>query len=124
MQTKTFAQWQKGEQLVKLTKEEALRLHRQMWGDMQKELGDTPSYADREDFKEEWCERHFPNVAISYDCFLCQYDDQFTFSHYCDHCPIDWSNNGEDDCGCMQGNYRYGKSPISVILSLPEREGE
>ena len=108
---------------MKLTKEEALRLHRQMWGDMQKEFGDTPIYDDREEFKEKWCKEHFPNVAISNDCFLCQYDDQFTFSHYCDHCPIDWSDNGEDDCGCMQGNYRYGKSPISVILSLPEREG-
>ena len=108
---------------MKLTKEEALRLHRQMWGDMQKKLGDNPSYVDREYFKKEWCEKHFPNVAISNYCFLCQYDDQFTFSRYCDYCPIDWSNNGEEDCRCMQGNYRYDESPISVILLLPEREG-
>ena len=42
----------------KLTKEEALKLHRQMWSDMQKELGDNPSYFERLDFKDEWCKKH------------------------------------------------------------------
>ena len=42
----------------KLTKEKALKLHRQMWEDMQKELGDNPSYFERLDFKHEWCKKH------------------------------------------------------------------
>lgn len=42
----------------KLTKEEALKLHGQMWSDMRKELGDNPSYLARLVFKNEWCKKH------------------------------------------------------------------
>ena len=49
---------------MKLTKEEALRLHRAMWSDMQRELGDNPSPSERLDYKGEWCEKHFPNEYI------------------------------------------------------------
>lgn len=32
---------------MKLTREEALKYHRQMWSDMQRELGDYPKAAER-----------------------------------------------------------------------------
>lgn len=107
---------------MKLTREEALEFHRQMWTDMQNELGDMPSEYDREDFKEKWCAKHFPNDEISLHCFLCDYDDQF--GEDCLHCPIDWSNGGNDRWGCLYGEIRYDLSPISAILELPVRKGE
>ena len=41
-----------------LTKERALELHRQMWTDMQTELGDRPLPKVRTKFKKDWCEAH------------------------------------------------------------------
>lgn len=106
---------------MKLTKKEALELHRQMWGDMQNILGDCPWSDEREDYKREWCEDHFPNEDISSYCFLCEYDDQFE-DYFCRHCPIDWSNGGEDEDSCVRGRFEYDMSPISDILALPVRE--
>ena len=57
-----------------LTREQALKLRREMWGDMQKKLGDKPSEASRIYFKEEWCKEHFPNEKIPLyivSCFPC-----------------------------------------------------
>ena len=107
---------------MELEREEAVRLHRQMWSDMQAQLGDTPSFSDRKIFKSKWCEEHFPGENISHDCFLCEYDDKFRGN--CDNCPIAWPD--EDCCGggvfSWIRSVNYRTSPISVILALPERE--
>lgn len=109
----------------KLTKEEALKLHRQMWSDMQKELGDNPYYYERIDFKENWCARNnFENISAN--CFLCEYDRQHPVNpvnpldnRVC-NCPLDWIGlTGEDSCSGHYGSYRT--APISEILALPER---
>ena len=105
---------------MKLSKKEAIKLHRKMWSDMQKKLGDCPSYYDRICFKYEWCKTFFPNEEIDCDCFLCEYALQ-KFQQYpeidqCDYCPIDWG-----DCGCAIGDVRFGFSPISEILALREK---
>ena len=104
---------------MELTREEALRLHRQMWTDMQTALGDNPSLRDRVAFKIDWCKKHFPNEEIDCSCFLCEYVSQN--SGDCDDCPIKWDDNYDDDC-CGLDGITYGYSPISVILALPERE--
>lgn len=102
---------------MKLSKEEALRLHRKMWSDMQKELGDCPSDEKRVAFKKHWCESHGYNV--SHNCFLCEYDyqigtkDCLSFSG-CRNCPIKWPNGT-----CYTGYYYYF-APISEILALEE----
>ena len=111
---------------MKLTKGKAIELFKRQWTDMQKELGDTPCSDDREDFKEKWCKEHFPNEIIICDCFLCEYDgqqDNGTSSILCHYCPIDWGNNGDGKhyANCENGIVNYKKSPISEILSLPER---
>ena len=102
---------------MKLTREEALKYHRQMWSDMQKELGDKPSAIERLRFKRKWCMKHFPDENIAFSCFLCEYADD------CDHCPIKWDVDYDNaNCEGFVVNYLY--SPISVILELPEREVE
>lgn len=122
---------------MKMTKEEVLKYHRQMWSDMQKELGDNPSPIERLDYKSEWCEEHFPNEYIFNDCFCCEYSDQAEnfedlADTYCYHCPIAWPTKCDDNelpcCGRTfdrktgkYGHY-YLVAPISEILALPERE--
>lgn len=102
---------------MKLTKEEALRLHRQMWTDMQIALGNNPSARDRGIYKQKWCTENFPNKKIINDCFLCEYAVRRDETAPCYYCPIDWGSGG-----CVTGNVSYDRSPISEILALPEIE--
>lgn len=97
-----------------LTRERALELHRQMWSDMQKTLGNDPAPWKRIHFKDTWINEHFPNTVICNDCFLCEYVGNEDLS--CRRCPIKWSNG-------YCGNY-YLTASISEILALPEREIE
>lgn len=108
---------------MELTREQALKLHRQMWTDMQQELGDTPNSFERELYKRKWCREHFPDENIRDCCFLCEYahnkyksDGGFP----CKYCLIKW------DCNyCFEGDSikkSYRNMPISKLLALPERE--
>lgn len=97
-----------------LTKEEALRKHREMWTAMQKALGNKPTAIDRLHFKQDWCKAH-GDADITAHCYLCQYVDERGLN--CDDCPIDW--NGQTTCF---GDVHYKRSPISEILALPERK--
>ena len=109
---------------MNLTKEQALFYHRQMWNDMQKELGDNANGIDRINYKEEWCQEHFPNEHIKNDCFLCEYAKIKEYITNCKKCPIKWvteNNNDAETVFCCYDDYYY-HAPISEILALPERE--
>ena len=98
--------------MMKLTKEQALSYHRQMWSDMQRDLGDCPSPSDRVMYKSQWCIEHGFDDLYNY-CFLCEY-----VSGVCEYCPIVWP---EEDC---KGKSNYGDwlmMPISKLLVLPKR---
>lgn len=116
-----------------LTREEALRLHREMWADMQTELGDEPNPDARAAHKWNWLKRHgYKDVEAH--CFLCEYALQAWYrsdAHSsCDCCPIDWSPlrvlgwRGVGKCFEIYkgGGAIYRCAPISEILALPERE--
>lgn len=122
-----------------LTREEALKLHHEMWSDMRKELGDNPSSDERTDYKIAWCERHFSVDSIAYDCFLCEYGEQRSRKKFgmsgrrCQFCPIDWSDLIAVSESVLQSTcfrrymgrantYIYEDAPISEILALPERK--
>lgn len=115
---------------MELTREQALKLHRQMWTDMQHDLGDCPMKRQRFNYKDEWTYEHFPDESIQYSCFLCEYADQHIKDSdgLCEECPIIWPNENEasDDSGyfCCSGREsgRYYNMPISQLLALPERE--
>lgn len=109
---------------MNLTREQALFYHRQMWNDMQKELGDNAYGVDRIIYKEEWCQEHFPNEHIKNDCFLCEYAKIKEYIINCNKCPIKWTTEDNNDAVttyCCYDNYYYD-TPISEILALPERE--
>lgn len=103
-----------------LTKEEAIMLFRQMWTDMQTELGDCPDATERLDFKREWCDKNLPDMHVQNYCPLCEYVEGLhrTDSPICRFCPIDWPGT---NCFNMS-SINYYENPISEILALPERE--
>ena len=110
---------------MELTKEEAVRLHIEMWTAMKEALGDRPRWIDRRNFKKKWCEEHFPGEDITHSCFLCEYTCQFTGDGFedCSRCPVVWpceSSGNVDDYFCEGSGYT--SMPISKLLSLPERE--
>lgn len=111
---------------MKLTKERALELHRQMWSDMQKDLGDCPNREERYSYKNNWIAKHFPNDFVYNDCFLCEYcaNQQFPTGEDFDYdkcvCPIAWPNGRcEDDA-----DNSWYNMPISELLALYERDDE
>ena len=110
---------------MELTRERALELHRQMWTDMQKALGNNPSSLEREYYKCQWCQEHFPDEDIRDHCFLCEYAYNKYISGWgfpCRYCPIKW------DCAyCFKGDSikkSYRNMPISELLALLERREE
>ena len=111
---------------MELTREKALELHYQMWGDMQNDLGDNPEPVSRAKYKEGWIRKHFPGEKVTYDCFLCEYAGRMN----CWNCPINWDSLAVDDNGYCFEEYIGGgdegsiylDAPISEILELPERE--
>lgn len=106
---------------MKLTKKEAISYHRQMWSDMQEELGDNPNEIDRIHFKRDWVCKHFPEERIFNDCFLCEYDRlKNGYINNCRNtCLIKWTNGG---CSSGDPEFRYYNMPISKLLALPERK--
>lgn len=110
-----------------LTREKALELHRQMWSDMQKDLGDNPTRDERWAYKETWIEEHFPKDLVYNLCFLCEYcaNQQFSDRDEFDYdkcvCPIKWPRER-----CEEGGYgdTWDNMPISELLALPERGDE
>lgn len=113
----------------KLTRERALELHRQMWTDMQTELGDNPLSFARVLFKDDWCKKHgFKDVDCS--CFLCEYVEQNGL--WCSgECLIDWSSLADEPNAFVKctdlyidGGEIYTAALISEILALPERSFE
>ena len=122
-----------------LTKEEALKLHNEMWSDMQRDLGNNPSGGARDDYKSEWCDKRFPDYIVAFNCFLCEYGEQQSIKKFktsakrCQFCPIDWSGlistfDVDKPFTCFRrymgraNTYIYEDAPISKILALPERK--
>ena len=114
---------------MELTKEEALRLHRQMWSNMRDELGDNPSWDERWEFKRDWIAKHFPLSNVTHYCFLCEYaihedgNHEYVCYAVCAYCPLKWTaKHVKNTCegGILSGrDWRF--SPISDILALPEK---
>lgn len=108
-----------------LTRERALKLYREMWTNMQKELGDCPTCDERDRFKREWVRKKFPKEEVCAHCFLCEYVVSVQ-DWQCSGCPINWGRDGESTNSCEKTISGIGvdwrHSPISEILALPENE--
>lgn len=114
----------------KLTKDEAIRLHREMWDwlseNPDKEKVDCPTI-------EKWLEDNedYPDS----DCFCCEYNLVQTYEYEeegCAHCPLKWpSKETAFQCERNSGLYKrwaYSDDPLeraalaAQIRDLPVRE--
>lgn len=106
----------------KLSLNEAVLKHKEMWEAMQRSLGNNPSLAERVAFKIGWVEAKRAatgeNRPIN-NCYLCEYNEQFN-SHSCVYCPYNW--NDHIYYGCENGAVDWRTSKISDILGLPLRK--
>ena len=116
-----------GLMLVELTDAEILCLHKWMWSDMQKELGDNPGPNERMEFKFDWCYKH--RALIKHNCFLCEHAGVGSiFCTNCTNCLVVWpdgncySNQADETPEEYYANSYYLNAPISDILDLPTRE--
>ncbi len=116
--------------LVELTDAEILCLHKWMWSDMQKELGDNPEPNERMEYKYRWCKERY--ISIWHNCFLCEnaqrYDPKLGYITECDQCLVTWPDGicyYVKDVWSQRAYYAnsyYLNAPISDILNLPTRE--
>lgn len=105
---------------MKLSEEMAVRLHRMMWSDMQRDLGDNPSPQARFEYKASWIEKMFPGESVVHNCWLCLYTANNSNNSSgivkCMCCPINWPEGQ-----CNSSTFSYLTIPISEILALPAR---
>lgn len=104
--------------MVELTDAEILCLHKWMWSDMKRELGDNPRPTDRTYYKRIWCTEH--KLNIPHNCFLClnaeRYDPKLGVKQECDQCLVKWP---AEKC---YSDYFFLFKRIGDILNLPTRE--
>ena len=104
---------------MQMSEEMALRLHRMMWSDMQRDLGNMPNGEERIEYKERWIKKHFPDAKVQANCFLCEFTHTpHSGALQCTDCPIKWPYSS-----CTTEAMHYQSAPISKILALPARNG-
>lgn len=118
----------------KMTFEEAVKHHRDMWEEMQRTIGDKPTKLERVMFKSTYTARFGSCLNL---CFLCEYAateaDENCDLNMCSYCPVDWTDlaeAGDPDTGTCLALYKdgydpiYRCAPISEILNLPVKGEE
>lgn len=124
---------------LNLTREEAIRKHRNMWRWIAKRVLKDKDVHMITSYKHEYMQKYFKNQCV-HNCFLCEYANE-----NCTKCPIDWKSKMQDvegaRCYCLdnkeEGDFEgvYGRayttvnkdeqSRLALIISeLPEKEEE
>ena len=111
-----------------MTKDEAVKYHREMWKDIADEIERGRKQLDIDILKVRWCVEHHRNPS-SY-CFACEYCD-YNYGSYCERgCLFNWGE-GPDFVHCTDGYYKKCRSAETwreqaelarKIASLPVRE--
>lgn len=81
-----------------LSKEEAIRKHREMWNWIADRIKERKRLVDVDELKQEYIDQH--NESIFCDCYLCQYcadraEDNEWYER-CEYCPLDWESYGNE----------------------------
>lgn len=105
-----------------LSKEEAIRKHREMWNWIADRIKERKRSVIIDNLKREYVEQHNEYV-VSYNCYLCDYcidmmDDE-ELKERCKYCPLDWESDGDEDglYQCLEnydemGLYAEAKSTV------------
>lgn len=94
-----------------LSKEEAIRKHREMWSWIADRIVERKRSVIIGNLKREYVLQHKENIA--YSCYLCDYciDMQggVKFKR-CKYCPLDWESDGDEDGSyqCLDNNDEMG----------------
>lgn len=131
---------------ITLTREEAIKLHRETWNWIAKEeaaykngeetfkgfkipegLTADEVFEERCLLKEMWLENKGYSGLIN-DCFLCTWASSNQPGFYCDSCPLNWSKTPDSDViRCCSGHisnnsYEWDDQEVdaSIIANLPE----
>lgn len=120
----------------KLTREEAIRLHRAMWNWIADVIEGRQCVQCIPDLKREYIQIRTLYTNVDCDCFCCEFrlQNQNTIEDisYCHLCPLDWGTDHEDFYPCeyrnglwMQCNHstdwKEQASLARKIANLPER---
>lgn len=102
-------------------RDEAIRLHRQMWNDMaeaEKKRGKEFAFYERFDFKYCWLDSKGYTYVMN-NCFLCEYaktmaDKNGDMTSYympecCKYCPLYWTKLIEDLDNYTEDSDRFGR---------------
>lgn len=81
-----------------LSKEEAIRKHREMWNWIADRVKERKQLVDVDGLKQDYIEQH--NESAEYNCYLCQYClDKVEDNEWCErckYCPLDWESYGNE----------------------------
>lgn len=112
---------------MKMTSEEAIKNHRDMWNwiadqyERNKSCDDCEMH-DVDSYKEAYIKDHFSDVSVKNNCFMCEYAKQMyrnsyhvgTCTEYHHYCLLDWGNTEpgymcEAECSPYLDVVRYFK---------------
>lgn len=119
----------------KLTFDEAVQWHREMWGWITEQIKDKDISPRSSSFKaiicylkQKWCSNNGFEEIVSH-CFACEYDDQMKHlvdNNNCIYCPFIWSANkedfGENPFYCDIGIVTWTGSDPAIIANLKTRK--
>lgn len=103
----------------KLSLEEAVRIHRNMWRFIQKVEEREGKMGNRLLLKLQFCEQF--GLELSSNCAFCEFDSQYADN--CSHCPGLWDYLNPGRLGmCMGSKINYKTSDAGEIANIPIRE--
>ena len=97
-----------------LSKEEAIRKHREMWNWIADRIMERKQPVIIGNLKREYVEQH--NENILYNCYLCEYcmdmllEEGEELEERCKYCPVDWESDGGEDglYQCLESHDEMG----------------
>lgn len=110
-----------------LSREEAIRKHRDMWNWIADRIKERKQLVDVGNLKLVYVKQH--NESVSYNCYLCQYCADRVGARVdekCKYCPLNWESNG-DEYGlyqCLDNNDEMGLYRKADVTEVWEEQYE
>lgn len=114
-----------------LSKEEAIRKHRDMWNWIADRIEERKRIVGVDELKREYVEQH--NESVEYNCYMCEYCiDMLEGQDWrvrCKYCPLNWESDGDEDglYQCLDNNDEmglYGKVRKAYVTMAWEEQYE
>lgn len=119
--------------MSELTREEAVKKHRELWNEIanilsEMEIENTAIWVLKTTALRNIGEKEMPLN----NCYCCEYAQPYDHVNSCDICPIKWGCRGEFCCGDSEfgafvealedDNFYLARQIALTIADLPERE--